>query len=159
MTVNGAIRRADVSPETTLLSVLRESWGLTGAKVGCDVGDCGACTVLVDGISVNACLMLGVQADGHEIVTIEGIGDFAYLHPLQVAFERLSSFQCGLCAPGMIISAKAVLDENPTPSEYELREALAGNLCRCTGYTKILDAINEAIREHASVAEPADQNA
>lgn len=151
-TVNGVVRRAEVSPETTLLSVLRDSWALTGSKLGCDVGDCGACTVLLDGLSVNACLLLAVQADGRDVVTIEGLGGFEYLHPLQAAFERLSSYQCGFCAPGMIISAKALLDENPAPTEHEIREALSGNLCRCTGYTKVIDAITEVCRDHAGVA-------
>ena len=149
VTVNGVNRRAEVSPETTLLSVLRDSWALTGSKLGCDVGDCGACTVLVDGLSVNACLLLAVQVNGREVVTIEGLGGFEYLHPLQAAFERLSSYQCGFCAPGMIISAKALLDENPAPTEYEIREALSGNLCRCTGYTKVIDAITEVCRDRA----------
>ena len=149
VTVNGVARRAEVAAEATLLSVLRDSWALTGSKLGCDVGDCGACTVLVDGLSVNSCLLLAVQADGREIVTIEGLGGFEYLHPLQAAFERLSSYQCGFCAPGMIISAKALLDENPAPTEHEIREALAGNLCRCTGYTKVIDAITEVCRDHA----------
>ncbi len=152
-TVNGATRRAEVSPETTLLSTLRDSWGLTGSKLGCDVGDCGACTVLVDGLSVNSCLLLAVQVNGREVVTIEGLGGFEYLHRLQTAFERLSSFQCGFCAPGMIISAKALLDENPAPTEPEIREALAGNLCRCTGYTKVIDAITEICRDRAVAVE------
>lgn len=152
VTVNGVVRRADVSPETTLLSVLRDSWDLKGSKLGCDVGDCGACTVLLDGLTANACLLLAVQANGREVVTIEGLGGLDYLHPLQAAFERLSSYQCGFCAPGMIISAKALLDENPAPTEHEIREALAGNLCRCTGYTKVVDAITEVCCDHASAA-------
>lgn len=147
--VNGVLRRAEIPAEATLLSVLRNEWGLTGSKLGCDVGDCGACTVLVDGLSINSCLMLAVQADGREVVTIEGLGGFEYLHPLQVAFEGLSSYQCGFCAPGMIISAKALLDTNPAPTDAEIREALAGNLCRCTGYTKIIEAINEVCRDRA----------
>ncbi len=152
-TVNGVTRQADVPAETTLLTVLRDAWGLTGSKLGCDVGDCGACTVLVDGLSVNACLMLALQANGREVVTIEGLGGFEYLHPLQAAFERLSSYQCGFCAPGMIISAKALLDEITTPTEAQIREALAGNLCRCTGYTKIIEAIAEVCRDRAGTAE------
>lgn len=143
MTVNGKERMASVPPETTLLSLLRENLSLTGAKVGCDVGDCGACTVLVDGEPVNACLMLAAQADRREVLTIEGLGDFQSLSPLQELFELFSSFQCGFCAPGMIISAKALLDRNPDPTAHEVREALAGNLCRCTGYTKIIDAVME----------------
>ena len=139
--VNGKKRTASVAAETTLLSLLRNSLDLPGAKLGCDVGDCGACTVLVDGVSVNSCLMLAAQANGREVTTIEGLGEYDHLHPLQAVFEQASSFQCGFCAPGMIISAKALLDENPKPTEYEIRKALSGNLCRCTGYTKIIEAI------------------
>ncbi len=141
--VNGRERTAAVPAETTLLMWLRDSLGLTGAKLGCDVGDCGACTVLVDGAPVNACLMLAAQADGREVMTIEGLGDFRHLDPLQEVFEQLSSFQCGFCAPGMIISAKALLDRTPSPTVFEVREALSGNLCRCTGYTKIIEAVME----------------
>jgi len=141
ITVNGKEMTTDVAAETTLLSLLRETLYLTGAKLGCDVGDCGACTVLVDGQSINSCLMLAVQANGLAVTTIEGLGDYDHLHPLQAVFEEVSSFQCGFCAPGMIISAKALLDANPKPTKHEVREALAGNLCRCTGYTKIVDAI------------------
>jgi len=143
ITVNGKERTASVPAETTLLSLLRENLSLTGAKIGCDVGDCGACTVLVDGEPVNACLMLAAQADKRDIVTIEGLGDFQSLDPLQELFELFSSFQCGFCAPGMIISAKALLDKNPSPTVDDVREALSGNLCRCTGYTKIIDAVME----------------
>lgn len=149
VTINGVLRQADVPPETTLLSALRASWGLTGSKLGCDVGDCGACTVLLDGMSVNSCLLLAVQANGREVITIEGLSSFEHLHPLQAVFERLSSYQCGFCAPGMIISAKSLLDENPAPTEPEIREALAGNLCRCTGYTKVIEAITEVCRDNA----------
>lgn len=141
--VNGKERTARVAAETTLLVLLRETWDLPGAKLGCDVGDCGACTVLVDGKSVNSCLMLAAQVRGREVTTIEGLGDYDHLHPLQAVFEEASSFQCGFCAPGMIISAKSLLDGNPLPTEDEVREALAGNLCRCTGYTKIIAAILE----------------
>lgn len=155
ITVNGQAKRAEVASETTLLSILRDSWGLTGSKLGCDVGDCGACTVLVDGLSVTACLVLAVQADGRQVLTIEGLGGFEYLHPVQAAFERLSSIQCGFCAPGIMISAKALIDSNPHPTEGEIREALAGNLCRCTGYTKIIEGIAEACRDGASHEESA----
>lgn len=146
VTINGTVRQADLHPEMTLLDALRDEWNLTGAKLGCDVGDCGACTVLVDGVSVNACLMLAAQADGRSVVTIEGLGDFAHLHPLQAVFETSSAFQCGFCAPGMIISAKALLDTNPQPTEHDIREALAGNLCRCTGYAKIIEGIIDVCR-------------
>jgi len=151
--VNGQERSVSVPPETTLLTMLRSSLGLTGAKLGCDVGDCGACTVLVDGEPVNACLMLAAQADGRDVLTIEGIGGFQELSPLQEMFELFSSFQCGFCAPGMIISAKALLDKNPNPTVPEVREALSGNLCRCTGYTKIIDAVMEVAARATGGAE------
>jgi carbon-monoxide dehydrogenase small subunit len=139
--VNGEARTAAVAPETTLLRLLRENFSLTGAKLGCDVGDCGACTVIVDGKLVNSCLMLAGQVDGREVLTIEGLATFDRLHPLQKAFEEKGSLQCGFCGPGVIMSAKALLDENPNPSVPEIRDALAGNLCRCTGYTKMIEAI------------------
>ncbi len=142
--INGVERKASVPAETTLLKALREEWDLTGTKLGCDVGDCGACTVLLDGVSVNACLVLAVQADGRQVTTIEGLGDADNLHPLQKAMEEQASLQCGFCGPGMIISAKALLDGNPSPTADEVRDALAGNLCRCTGYTKIIEAVIEA---------------
>ncbi len=139
--INGQDLEANVPAETTLLSLLRENCNLTGAKLGCDVGDCGACTVLVDGRSINSCLMLAVQANGSEVTTIEGLGDYDHLHPLQAVFEQTSAFQCGFCAPGVIISSKELLDRIPHPTKHEIREALSGNLCRCTGYTKIVEAI------------------
>ena len=146
LTVNGASRSADVPPETTLLKMLREHLGLTGAKLGCDVGDCGTCTVIVDGVSVNSCLMLAGRAHGHEVTTIEGLAGTDTLHPLQEKFEELGALQCGFCGPGMLISAKNLLDRNPEPSVFEVRDALAGNLCRCTGYTKIIEAVIDAGR-------------
>ena len=146
LVVNGEKRSASVPPETTLLTLLRETFQLTGAKLGCDAGDCGACTVLVDGMPVNACLMLAGQAQGRSVLTIEGLADRDRLHPLQSAFEQQASLQCGFCGPGAILSAKALLDENPDPSVHEIREALAGNLCRCTGYTKMIEAVREAAR-------------
>ncbi len=145
--VNGEYRQAVVPAETTLLRLLREHWGLTGAKLGCDVGDCGACTVLVDGMSINACLMLAAQANGREVTTINGLANALHLHPLQKVFEELGALQCGFCGPGIILSAKVLLDANPRPSKYQVRDALAGNLCRCTGYTKIIEAVIEAGRE------------
>ncbi len=145
--VNGEMRTADVPPETTLLSLLRETWSLTGSKLGCDVGDCGACTVIMDGQTVNSCLVLAAQADGAEVLTIEGLGDAYDLHPLQAAFEKFASLQCGFCGPGMIVSAKALLDENASPTQDEIRDALAGNLCRCTGYTKMIEAVHQVSRQ------------
>jgi len=145
--VNGRERKASVPPETTLLQLLREHLGLTGSKLGCDVGDCGACTVIVDGKAVNSCLMLAGQVDGRDVLTIEGLATRDRLHPIQRAFEERASLQCGFCGPGSIMSAKALLDENPDPTPQEIRDALAGNLCRCTGYTKMIDAIRDAARE------------
>jgi carbon-monoxide dehydrogenase small subunit len=125
----------------TLTQVLRENLMLTGTKQGCSLGDCGSCTVLMDGQPVNSCLVLAVEAEGHEILTIEGLSEEGKLHPIQQAFVEHGSIQCGFCSPGMILSAKALLDKNPTPAKSEIREALSGNLCRCTGYQKIVDAI------------------
>ena len=142
--VNGELRSAECPPETTLLKLLRENLSLTGAKLGCDVGDCGTCTVIVDGESVNSCLMLAARADGSEVTTIEGLANAQQLHPIQQSFEELGALQCGFCGPGMIMSAKNLLDKNPEPSNAEIRDALSGNLCRCTGYTKIIEAIADA---------------
>ena len=142
--LNGEWRTASMPPETTLLKLLRDRFNLTGAKLGCDVGDCGACTVIVDGSPVNACLMLAGQADGREVLTIEGLATRDALHPLQRAFEDHAALQCGFCGPGAILAAKVLLDENPEPTIDEIRDALAGNLCRCTGYTKMIAAVREA---------------
>ena len=144
--VNGEPRTATVQPETTLLKLLREDFNLTGSKLGCDVGDCGACTVIVDGKSVNSCLMLAAQADGRDVLTIEGLATMERLHPIQQAFEEKGALQCGFCGPGVIMSAKALLDENPNPTDFDIRDALAGNLCRCTGYSKMIDAIQAVAR-------------
>jgi aerobic-type carbon monoxide dehydrogenase small subunit (CoxS/CutS family) len=144
--VNGETRRATVAPETTLLVLLREHFHLTGAKTGCDVGDCGACTVLVDDRAVNACLMLAGQVNGRRVLTIEGLAARDNFHPVQKAFEESGALQCGFCGPGVILSAKALLDRNPQPTRPEIRDALAGNLCRCTGYAKLIDAVEEAAR-------------
>jgi carbon-monoxide dehydrogenase small subunit len=150
VTVNGESRTASVPPETTLLKLLRESFNLTGAKLGCDVGDCGACTVIVDGKIVNSCLMLAGQADGRDVLTIEGLATMERLHPIQKAFEEKGSLQCGFCGPGVIMAAKALLDENPNPTVQEIRDGLAGNLCRCTGYTKMIEAVQVIARGTAS---------
>ena len=144
LTINGETRSASVPPETTLLKMLRETFNLTGAKLGCDVGDCGACTVIVDGRSVNSCLMLAGQVDGREVLTIEGLATPDRLHPIQQAFEDCASLQCGFCGPGVIMSAKALLDANPNPGVADIRDALAGNLCRCTGYTKMVEAVQKS---------------
>ncbi len=143
--INGEPRELSVEPYRSLLDVLRNEAGLTGTKKGCDVGDCGACTVIVDGKPVNSCLMLGVEAHGTRIDTIEGLQDASgRLHPLQESFIQHGGAQCGFCTPGMIMMAKALLDENPHPTEEEVRFAIAGNICRCTGYTKIVEAILHA---------------
>jgi carbon-monoxide dehydrogenase small subunit len=146
LTVNGEQRTASVSPETTLLRMLRDNLNLTGAKLGCDVGDCGACTVIVDGKPINSCLMLAAQAEGRDVTTIEGLATADRYHPLQKAFENYGSLQCGFCGPGVLMSSKALLDENPNPSVPEIRDALGGNLCRCTGYSKMIEAIQVAAR-------------
>ena len=141
--VNGETVEVLVQPYVTLLDALREDLNLTGPKEGCGTGDCGACTVHVDGQPVASCLMLAMQARGREVRTIEGLGGADVLHPLQEAFVRLGVPQCGFCIPGVLMAAAAVLAENPRPSEEEIRYGIAGNLCRCTGYTKMLAAITE----------------
>ena len=128
----------------TLTQVLRENLKLTGTKQGCSVGDCGACTVLMDGVPVNSCLILAVEAEGRWIQTIEGLAADGKLHPVQEAFVEQGGIQCGFCSPGMILTAKALLDENPKPGETEIREAISGNLCRCTGYQKIVESVQAA---------------
>jgi carbon-monoxide dehydrogenase small subunit len=148
LSINGETRELAVEPYRSLLDVLRNDAGLTGTKKGCDVGDCGACTVLLDGKPVCSCLVLGVETQGCEVVTIEGIGDPpGRLHPLQENFMKYGGAQCGFCTPGVIMMAKALLDENPAPSEDQIRFAIAGNICRCTGYTKIVEAIQAAAKE------------
>jgi len=142
--VNQLPYRLTVDPSTTLLEVLRRDLGLKGTKRGCDQGHCGACTVILNGRAVKACTLLAVQADGKSITTIEGLSSGDQLHPLQEAFVEEGAIQCGFCTPGMILSAKALLDEAPEPSEQEIREALSGNLCRCTGYVKIVKAVQKA---------------
>ena len=131
----------EVENQETLLDVIRERLGMTGTKRGCETGDCGACTVIMNGKAVNSCLVLAVEADGAEVQTIEGLAKVGELHHLQEAFVQYGAIQCGFCTPGMIMSAKALLDENNNPTEEEIRRAIAGNLCRCTGYTKIVNAI------------------
>ncbi len=144
--VNGEPYDLLVEPRHTLLKVLRDDLGLTGTKKGCDTGDCGACTVLMNGKPINSCLALAMEANGKEITTIEGLARGDDLHPLQEAFIQSGAIQCGYCTPGMILTAKALLDENSAPSEEEVKRALSGNLCRCTGYVKIVQAIQAAAR-------------
>jgi carbon-monoxide dehydrogenase small subunit len=143
LTINGERHEILIEPHWTLLYVLRNLIGMTGTKENCLEAECGVCTVLLDGKSVNSCILLAKQAAGHNITTIEGIGDPEHLHPLQVAFIEAGAVQCGYCIPGMILTAKSYLDENPDyiPTRDEVREALAGTLCRCTGYRKIIDAV------------------
>jgi len=141
MEVNGISVVLQTPPNRTLLSVLREDLHLKGVKEGCGIGECGACTVLMNGRAVNACMVLAPKADRAVITTIEGLGDEEHLHPLQAAFVEHGAVQCGFCTPGMILSAKALLDENPHPTRLEIREGISGNLCRCTGYQQIVDAI------------------
>ena len=148
LTINGEARELAVEPYRSLLDVLRYEAGLTGTKKGCDVGDCGACTVILDARPVNSCLVLGVEAQGCEIVTIEGLQPSPErLHPLQESFIKHGGAQCGFCTPGMIMMAKALLDEIPDPTEEQIRFGIAGNICRCTGYTRIIDAIQAAAQE------------
>ena len=150
ITVNGTLHELLVEPRRTLLELLREELGLTGAKEGCGLGGCGTCTVLLDGKPVRACLTLALEANGGEILTIEGLADLwpgnrpEDLHPIQEAFVEGHGIQCGFCSPGMILTAKALLDETPHPSETQIREAISGQVCRCTGYAKIVDSIQLA---------------
>ena len=141
LTVNGVPHELELEPRDLLVYVLRDRLGLTGTVVGCDTSSCGACTVLLDGESVKSCTMLGVQADGHEVVTIEGMSDNGTLHPLQESFREHHALQCGYCTSGMVMAAVSLLAENPHPTEGDIRHALEGNLCRCTGYQNIVDAI------------------
>ena len=149
LTVNGETRDVVVAVHKSLLEVLREDLNLTGTKHGCELGECGTCTVLVDGVPVLSCLALPVELQGREIKTVEGMAENGRLHPLQQAFAELGAAQCGYCTPGILLTAEALLEETPTPTRDEVREALAGNLCRCTGYTKILEAVElAALRMH-----------
>ncbi len=143
-TLNGDPVEIGVRAEETLLQALRERIGLTGTKQGCDLGDCGSCTVLMDGEPVISCLILAADAEGHDVVTIEGLAEGEELHPVQRAFHETGAVQCGFCTPGMVLAAKALLDRNPDPTPAEIRSALSGNLCRCTGYTKIVRAVEQA---------------
>jgi carbon-monoxide dehydrogenase small subunit len=144
LTVDGASVTDDVEPRLLLVQYLREKLGKTGTVIGCDTSNCGACTVLLDGTSVKSCNMLAVQADGHEVTTIEGLATNGQLHPVQVAFHECHALQCGFCTPGMIMRSVDLLQENPNPTEQEIRQGLEGNLCRCTGYHNIVKAVQAA---------------
>lgn len=141
LTVNGEQREIKTTPDTRLLDLIRDDLGLTGAKEGCGQGECGACTVIMDGELVASCLVLALQADGAEILTVEGLSDGDDLHPIQEAFVTAGAVQCGFCTPGMVLASKKLLAENSDPTEEEIRRGLSGNLCRCTGYEKIIDAV------------------
>lgn len=141
LTVNGELYQRTIKPNLTLLDFIRDELGLTGTKKGCETGDCGSCTVILDGELVNSCLLLAMEANGTSVLTIEGLAKGGKLHPLQEAFIEYGAIQCGYCTPGMILAAKALLDKNPKPTEQEVKAGIVGNLCRCTGYTKIVEAI------------------
>jgi carbon-monoxide dehydrogenase small subunit len=152
MTLNGQRRAAEVEPRLLLAHLLRSGFKLTGTHIGCDTTNCGACTVLLDGKPVKSCTMLAVQADGHEVMTVEGLATSSELHSLQEGFKDAHGLQCGFCTPGMMLTAKALLDENPDPTEDEVRWALSGNLCRCTGYQNIVKAVLWAAAKQGSGA-------
>jgi carbon-monoxide dehydrogenase small subunit len=155
LSVNGVPHRLFVEPRRTLLDMLREDLELTGTNAGCEHGSCGACTVLLDGQSVRACLLLAVQANGHEVTTVEGLARHGCMHPLQEAFWEKQALQCGFCTPGMLMTAYELLQQNPDPTEEEIRSALSGNLCRCTGYQHIVEAIRLAAQRLHEGAEAA----
>jgi carbon-monoxide dehydrogenase small subunit len=144
--VNGEVHERDVEVRRLLVHFLRDDLDLTGTHVGCDTGNCGACTVIADGMAIKSCMMLAVQADGAKIQTVEGLAQDGALHPLQEAFSSFHALQCGYCTPGMLMSAKHLLDHNPEPTETEIRRAIQGNICRCTGYVNIVEAIAAAAR-------------
>jgi aerobic carbon-monoxide dehydrogenase small subunit len=144
VSVNGEPRSADIEPRLLLARFLRDTLGLTGTHMGCDTTNCGACTVLLDGVPVKSCTVLAVQADGHHVTTVEGLESPEGLHPMQAAFHEQHGLQCGFCTPGMMLTAIALLEENPDPSEKEIRWALSGNICRCTGYQNIVKAVRQA---------------
>jgi len=153
--VNGTERTADVEPRLLLVHLIRESFGLTGTHEGCDTTSCGACTVLLDGTPVKSCTLFGVQADGREVTTVEGLAAGGELHPVQVAFKEEHGLQCGFCTSGMMLVGKALLERNPDPSDDDVRWAISGNICRCTGYMNIVKAIQLAARIKAGATEPA----
>ncbi len=145
--VNNLSYTVPVEPDETLLTLLREKLDITSPKRGCEMGECGACTVIMNGKTVNSCLVLAIECEGADILTVEGLSNNGNLHPLQKAFIDKGAVQCGFCTPGMLMSAKALLDENPNPTEHDVREAIAGNLCRCTGYKPIVDAVLDVADE------------
>jgi carbon-monoxide dehydrogenase small subunit len=157
--VNGTERTADVEPRMLLVHLIRETFGLTGTHIGCDTTSCGACTVLLDGVPVKSCTLFGVQADGRSITTVEGLGSGAELHPIQAAFKEHHGLQCGYCTPGMMLVGAALIEENPAPSEEEVRFAISGNICRCTGYMNIVKAIQAAAAAKAGTGSPAAEPA
>jgi carbon-monoxide dehydrogenase small subunit len=154
VTINGVERTADVEPRLLLVHLIREELGLTGTHIGCDTTSCGACTVLLDGTPVKSCTMFGVQADGRAVTTVEGLMAGGALDPIQAAFKEEHGLQCGFCTPGMMLTAASLLERNPDPSEEDIRWAISGNICRCTGYMNIVKAIQTAARVKAGAAEP-----
>jgi carbon-monoxide dehydrogenase small subunit len=159
LTVNGVRKMVEVEPRLLLVHLLRQGLGMTGTHSGCDTSNCGACTVLVDGKAVKSCTMLAVQADGHAITTVEGLAGPSELHPLQEGFKDEHGLQCGFCTPGMMLSAKALLDDNPDPTEEDVRWALSGNLCRCTGYQNIVKSVLWAAAKLRGESPVADEEA
>lgn len=157
-TINGQSRTATVEARTLLVDLIRDSFALTGTHVGCDTGQCGACTVLLDGKAVKSCMVLAVQSDGHEVTTIEGLAPRGKLHPIQHAFWAEHGLQCGYCTPGMIMATKGLLDETPDPDDDQIRHAIEGNICRCTGYHNILNAVHDASERLARGDEPTPAN-
>jgi carbon-monoxide dehydrogenase small subunit len=155
VTVNGTEHTLDVEPRMLLVHMIRETLGLTGTHIGCDTSGCGACTVLLDGTPVKSCTMFGVQADGRSITTVEGLMEGGALHPVQAAFKEHHGLQCGYCTPGMMLVGAALIEQNPDPSDEDVRWAISGNICRCTGYMNIVKAIQAAAAERAAAAAPA----
>lgn len=153
--VNGTERSADVEPRQLLVHLIREEFELTGTHIGCDTTSCGACTVLLDGVPVKSCTMFGVQADGRKVTTVEGLAGAAGLHPVQAAFKQEHGLQCGFCTPGMMLTAAALIEQNPAPSDDDVRWAISGQLCRCTGYMNIVKAIQAAAAATSGLSTPA----
>ena len=155
--LNGHEVRLEIDPTAMLVHVLRDQLGLTGTKIGCNAGDCGSCTVLINGLPFASCLVPALRVHGQHVLTVEGLAEEGQLHPLQEAFLEAGAVQCGFCTPGMLLSAKALLDENPRPSRQEIKAALAGNLCRCTGYEQIVDAVEKTARRVRKGRGPRDE--